>query len=288
MTDNWGFYERRTSNEILRVLVNIGHKSTAPLANYTELLSITVNLYPVRAQSRNNRQFIRQLEQLESNMEQWLKSSADAIYIGRINAATRLEFYYYLSEGRLNAVQLREWLDANWENRAQSYIKTDADWEFYRFLLPDALEEMFVHNAQMIYALIHKGDQITQPRRVYHWLLFQKEAGRADMESRLQKSGYAIERDKESKPEQDDYPYSLVVSRFEDVKLDTVNSRVRELHGFLEGTEARYDGWGAAMRLSRGNRFRLYLKRRKDAARSMLRRMFARHSQANQNQAGKR
>ncbi|NBD26168.1 DUF695 domain-containing protein [Paenibacillus glycinis] len=288
MTDNWGFYERRAGNEQMRVLVNIGYKGTAPPADYSELLSVTVNLYPVRERSRNNKQVIVQLEELESKLEHWLKRTADAVYIGRINAATRLEFYYYLAGGKLSGETLRAWLDEQWPHRAQSYIKPDPEWEFYRFLLPDSLEELFVHNAQMIYALIHKGDKIAEPRNVYHWLLFRADEDRISMEALLQKQGYVIEKEKESQPEQE-YPYPLVISKYEDVRLDTINARVRELHRLLDGRDGRYDGWGSAMKLSAANRFRRYMRRGKESAQSTLRRVFSRgQSQSNQNQPGKR
>ncbi|QHW30715.1 DUF695 domain-containing protein [Paenibacillus rhizovicinus] len=288
MTDNWGFYERRTGSEQMRVLVNIGYKATSPLEEYKDLMSVTVNLYPVRESSRNNRQFILQLEELESKLEHWLNATSEAIYVGRINAATRLEFYYYAKEGRIDGAALREWLDEHWQHRAQSYIKPDPEWEFYRFLLPSPLEELYVHNAQMIYALIHKGDKISEPRNVYHWLLFREDDERLAMEELLQSEGYVIEKDKESKPE-DDFPYPLVISKYEDVRLETVNARVRDLHRLLDGKMGRYDGWGATMRLSTANRFRRYMRRRKEMAHSTLRKVFARggHSHSNQNQTGK-
>ncbi|WP_219835927.1 DUF695 domain-containing protein [Paenibacillus sp. R14(2021)] len=273
-TDNWGFYERLSETEQMRVLINIGYNGSAPLPNYTELLSITVNLYPVRESNRTNRQFVQQLEQLESKLEQWLKSTSGAIYIGRINASTRLEFYYYLEGGRLTDEQLHAWLGANWRFRAQAYRKEDAAWSFYFFLLPSAMEQLFVHNAQMIYALIHKGDNIGEPRNVYHWLLFREDGERSEMEELLEAHGYVIEREKEGKPETD-YPYPLVISKFEDVRLDTINERVRDLYRLLDGRDGRYDGWGAAMRLSRTNRIRRYIRRRVEFAQSTLRKVFA-------------
>ncbi|QHT60053.1 DUF695 domain-containing protein [Paenibacillus lycopersici] len=288
MTDNWGFYERRAGGEQMRVLVNIGHRATAPLEGYTELLSVTVNLYPVRENTRNNRQFIIQLEELEAKLEHWLNGTADAVYVGRINAATRLEFYYYAKEGLTGGNAIRAWLDEHWPHRAQSYSKSDPEWEFYRFLMPSALEELFVHNAQMIYALIHKGDKIAEPRIVYHWLLFREAEDRVEMEELLQSEGYAIEKGKESKPE-DDFPYPLVISKYEDVRLDTINARVRELYQLLDGRAGRYDGWGSTMRLSAAMRFRWYMKRRKEAVQSACRRLFMRgQSQPNQNQPGNR
>ncbi|MFC4809201.1 DUF695 domain-containing protein [Paenibacillus sp. GCM10023250] len=287
MPDNWGFYERRAGGEQLRVLVNTVYKGDEPAAEYPELLSITVNLYPVRDQSKNRRQFIAQLEELESKLESWLENGSGAIYAGRINAATRLEFYYYLPADRPEEEAVRAWLLEHWPHRAQCYVKPDPAWEFYRYLLPDTLEELFVHNAQMIYALIHKGDQIAQPRNVYHWLLFREDEDRLAMERVLEKQGYVIEKEKESKPEQD-YPYPLVISKFEDVKLDTVNARVRELHRLLADRDGRYDGWGAVMRLSPAKRFRRYVRRRKESAHLALRRVLSwRCSQSNQNETSK-
>ena len=151
----------------------------------------------------------------------------------------------------------------SWPHRAQSYIKSDPDWEFYRFLLPNGLEQLFVHNAQMIYALIHKGDQIAHPRKVFHWLLFREEKDRSELTDLLNQQGYSIEKEQESRAEED-YPYPLVISRYEDVRLDTVNARVRDLYRLLGSRDARYEGWGSAMKLSIMNRFRRYMRRRKE------------------------
>ncbi|MBP3962240.1 DUF695 domain-containing protein [Paenibacillus lignilyticus] len=277
MSDNWGFYERRTESEQLRVLINVGFRNSAPLAPYTDLLSITINLYPVRAHNRSNRDFVKQLEQLESKLEQWLKSTAEAIYIGRINAATRLEFYYYTKGESPDLPAIHAWLDQNWPFRAQVYRKADPQWEFYRFMLPDALEELFVHNAQMIYALIHKGDNIGQPRNVYHWLLFREDDDRREIESMLKGLGYVIEKEKEGNPEKG-YPYPLVISRFEDVRLDTVNERVRELHSLLAGSGGRYDGWGSVMKLSAAGRFRRFIRRNLSTFETTLRKLFLRRN----------
>ncbi|RAP75408.1 DUF695 domain-containing protein [Paenibacillus montanisoli] len=275
MTDNWGFYERRTESEQLRVLINAGYKGRAPLTGYTDLLSITINLYPVRAHNRSNREFVKQLEQLESMLEKWLGSKeSEAIYIGRINAATRLEFYYYTKGGKPDHPAINAWLLQNWPFRAQVYRKEDPQWDFYRFLLPDELEEMFVHNAQMIYALIHKGDNVGEPRIVYHWLQFRDDGDRHEIVPVLEELGYVIEKEKEGRPEHG-YPYPLVISRYEDVRLDTVNERVRELHALLAGSGGRYDGWGSVIKLSAAGRVRRFIRRRYSAIETALRKAFA-------------
>jgi regulator of RNase E activity RraB len=260
MTDNWGFYERQTHSEQLRILVNVGHQTSAPLPGYDTLLSISVNLYPVRESNRSRRELIERLERLESSLDHWLKREAEAIYVGRINTPTRLEFYYYGGARVPGDAAIRKWVESNPGFRVQHYTKPDPDWSFYRYLLPDQLEELYMHNAQMIYALIHKGDDIKQPRNVYHWLLFRREKDRQTMETKLRELGYRIEMGKESS-EDDSFPYPLIISRYEDVRLDTVNERVRELHRLASGLEGRYDGWGSVMKLPRVRRLRQHMRK---------------------------
>ncbi|WP_274652435.1 DUF695 domain-containing protein [Paenibacillus humicola] len=271
MTDNWGFYERRSDTEELRVLINVGYKASAPLPGRSALLSVTVNLYPVRERNRSKRDFIRQLERLETQLEQRLKTTADGIYIGRINAATRLEFYYYVRAEMLDKANFEQWIKTAWPFRAEHYVKPDPEWDLYRYLLPDALEELFMHNAQMIYALLHKGDDIKRPRHVYHWLLFRQDEDRRQAESALRGLGYRIEREKEGSPD-DSFPYPLVISKFEDVRLDTVNERVRELYRLISGSGGRYDGWGSVLKLTGLGRLRQQMRKMMDATQAYIRR----------------
>jgi len=158
----------------------------------------------------------------------------------------------------------------HWAYRAQYFSKPDPDWSLYRYLLPDQLEELFMHNAQMIYALIHKGDDIKRPRHVYHWLLFRQDEDRRQAEPALRGLGYRIEREKESSPD-DGFPYPLVISKYDDVRLDTVNERVRELYRVISGLGGRYDGWGSVLKLTGIRRFRQQFRKMIDSLDSYIR-----------------
>ena len=244
MSDNWGFFERKTTNEHMRILVNSSWENEKPQA-LDQLLSVTINLYPIKEHKLTRSEVIKLLEQIEKKLEHIITKNQDAVYIGRINTPRRLEYYYYISsehslEGLAQLTAKQDYF------RMQHYRKTDAEWEFYHFLLPNALEELFIHNAQMVYALLHRGDDIKQPRNVYHWLLFKHVEERLEMRGRLEEMGYRIEDGKSGEP-QKDFPYPLVISRFEDVRLETVNGRVDELYQMLNGS-GKYDGWGAVIK----------------------------------------
>lgn len=258
MTDDWGFFERRSDNEQMRILVNSAwKKEKAP--EHDDLLSVTINLYPVKDYKSSRQAVIRQLEQIENELEETVVAGKDAVYVGRINTARRLEYYFYISpEHTLKGLEAV--IRKHGTYRIQHYRKPDPDWSFYRYLLPTALEELFIHNAQMVYALLHRGDDIKQPRNVYHWLLFKGSEERKRMRGRLEGMGYRIEDGKSGEPEPG-FPYPLVISRFEDVRLETVNGRVDELYQLLNGSGGKYDGWGSVMKQKFQYRFRNGLKR---------------------------
>ncbi|GGF97021.1 DUF695 domain-containing protein [Paenibacillus abyssi] len=260
MAEDWGFFERRTNQEHMRILINCGWKDDEPSAEYTELLSVTVNLLHMMDSKSSKQETVKTLEQLESRLETMLKKELAAVYIGRINTSKRLELYYYLSKERFQKEMVQTLEEEFKQYRVLFYIKSDPDWETYRYMLPSALEEMFIHNAQMVYALIHKGDHIERPRHVYHWLMFQRLDDRKEMKLSAERLGYRIE-EADSSEEQPGYPYSLVVSRWEDVRLETVNERVRELHPLVQQYRGKYDGWGSMMKLSLYQRTKLNLKK---------------------------
>ncbi|MFS0727214.1 DUF695 domain-containing protein [Paenibacillus sp. 1P07SE] len=261
MAENWGFFERRTEQEQMRILVNMGWRDQEHPGAHTELMSATVNLMQLMSDSKDRRQAVRVLERLESQLEEAADAALHAQYVGRINTAKRLEFYYYTTPRQDQDEALRQLRTLFGDYRIVFYSKPDPEWTFYRYLLPDTLEEMYIHNAQMVYALIHKGDHIDRPRQVYHWLLFKQDQDRSVMKAEVEHMGYTVEEGKapEERPE---YPYSLVVSRWEDVRLETVNERVGELHKLVRKVDGHYDGWGAMVRLSWLKRLQLSAGRR--------------------------
>ncbi|QJC53228.1 DUF695 domain-containing protein [Paenibacillus albicereus] len=261
MPDDWGFFERMTeSKEQMRILVNCAWKKETPPSELTRLLSITINLYSVRSRQKKKAAMIAELEKLEQRLEEAVLAGGEAFYAGRINTPKRLEYYYYIASDAV-LEPLENMIREHQGYRLQYYAKPDPQWEFYRFMMPDTLEELFIHNAQMVYALLNRGDDIRQPRNVYHWLLFRDSDDRMMMRMKLEGMGYRIEEGKSGEPEPD-YPYPLVISRYEDVRLETVNGRVDELYRVLGGGGGKYDGWGSVMKQPPLYRLRQWAKKR--------------------------
>jgi hypothetical protein len=246
--EDWGFFERRANGEHLRLLVNSGYKDAYPIQNYHNLMSVTVNVYRLSHSGKKKMDAIAELERWTTQLEGMMRTLGNFHYVGRLHTESKLEFYYYVNESYDDSA-IRALIQSQQDVRAQLYRKLDPDWGFYAFMLPDDREQLLIHNAQMVYALAHYGDQINRQRTVYHWLLFRRNDDRVGIKHTLESMGYRIEEGKKGDPEPD-YPYPLVISRTDDVRLDTLNRRVDELYRLLKGTEGKYDGWGSAMQLS--------------------------------------
>ncbi|MGU3472384.1 DUF695 domain-containing protein [Paenibacillus sp. D51F] len=260
MADDWGFFERHSEDkELMRILVNCAWRQDAHPPGLNQLLSITINLYSIRSRHKNKESMISELERMEHELEEAVQAGGNSVYIGRINTPRRLEYYYYMESGA-SLEPLQKILSSRSGSRLMHYVKPDSEWEFYRYLLPDTLEELFIHNAQMVYALLNRGDDIRRPRNVYHWLLFRDHDGRKLMRMKLETMGYRIEEGKSGEPEPE-YPYPLVISRFEDVRLETVNGRVDELYRMIGAGGGKYDGWGSVMKLTASYRIKAWWKK---------------------------
>ncbi|MBD3917508.1 DUF695 domain-containing protein [Paenibacillus sp. PR3] len=257
--EDWGFFERRANGEHLRLLVNSGYKDAYPIHKYDELMSITVNVYRLSHSGKRKMDAIAELERWTARLEGVMRNTGNYYYVGRLHTESKLEFYYYVNES-FDESSIRAHINSQQDVRAQMYRKPDPEWEFYAFMLPDDREQLLIHNAQMVYALAHHGDQINRQRTVYHWLLFRRNDDRIGIKGTLENMGYRIEEGKKGDPEPD-YPYPLVISRTDDVRLDTLNRRVDELYRLLKGTEGKYDGWGSAMQLSLSARIRAAVRR---------------------------
>jgi len=257
--EDWGFFERRTNSEHLRLLVNSGYRADYPVDSFDELLSVTVNVYRLSHSGKRKADAVLELENWAARLEQVMSGAGEHYYVGRLHTESKLEFYYYVRSD-YDESALRALIRHNADIRAQLYRKPDPEWAFYNYMLPDDREQLLIHNAQMVYALAHHGDRIDRRRTVYHWLLFRHNDDRLGMRQTLERLGYRIEEGKSGDPEPE-YPYPLVISRQDDVKLDTLNRRVDELYRLLNGKEGKYDGWGSAMQLSVPARLKAFWRR---------------------------
>ncbi|GAA3405653.1 DUF695 domain-containing protein [Paenibacillus hodogayensis] len=249
MAKQWDYFNRTTDQkEQMSVLVDAAHAGYAPLPGFTRLLSIVINLYAIATDKKERDSAQAKLGILERRLEHMLAEHTQAIYIGRINTETRLEFYYYAKPGGAPHKKLAERVMALYPNyRWLAAERDDGDWSFYDYLRPNEVEKLYAKNNILLRSLSEKGDRLGIPRHVYHWLRFSTGEELAKAEAGVKRLGYGIvsagmDADKPS------YPHSLIVSKTHPIAIHAMNDSVGELYGLANECGGLYEGWGTDIR----------------------------------------
>jgi Family of unknown function (DUF695)/Regulator of ribonuclease activity B len=153
----------------------------------------------------------------------------------------RLDYFYVndTMDIRANLIQLY-----NTSFKEYPYIiaiNKDPEWRAYReFLYPKEESLEYMDNQKIAIILIQKGDNLSSPRPVTHYLYFSIKKNRTDFAKQIKLLGYKIERNNIYNPNSNKgkYPYLLSISRTE--KPDPVNMSKHTLE--LKKAAAKLDG----------------------------------------------
>lgn len=249
MAKQWDYFHRTTDRqEHMSVLVDAAYAKTAPLGGYTRLVSIVINLYAIATDKGERNAAQSKLGVLERQLENRFAERWNAVYIGRINTDTRLEFYYYAADTGEELQQQAEQAMAAYPNyRWVASEREDADWSFYRYLRPNDIEKLYVKNNVLIQSLSEKGDRLGLARDVYHWLRFRNGDDMRKAADNAKRLGYVVV-NAEVDGERPAYPHTLIISKHHPLALGAMNDYVTELYDLAKSFAGLYDGWGADIR----------------------------------------
>jgi regulator of RNase E activity RraB len=250
MTEDWNLFERNEGNEPMMIFMNTGLKETAPLAGFSRLIAVIFNMYSLWDAAANSSKGAQDLfYSLEDKLMRRLQDSKLAVYVGRISVQNKMELYFYADESKDWEPKLSEIMVDFPSFRYYTSVKEDADWSFYREeMYPKPLEEQWMRNAKISYALNQHGDRADIVRVVEHWLHFTSKVGMDEVKGKARELGYHIvnaEKDTSKKM----YPYVLQLSKRHALDLPTINEVTKELFILTDKAGGVYDGWGTKLKL---------------------------------------
>jgi regulator of RNase E activity RraB len=250
MTEDWNLFERNEGNEPMMIFMNTGLKETAPLAGFTRLIAVIFNMYSLWDAAGNSSKGAQDLfYSLEDKLMRRMQASKLAVYVGRISVQNKMELYFYADESEDWESKLNELMVDFPTFRYYTSVKEDADWTFYRDeMYPRPLEEQWMRNAKISYALSHHGDRVDIVRLVEHWLHFTSKIGMDEVKGKARELGYQVvnaEKDSSKKM----YPYVLQLSKRHSLDLPTINKVTKELFTLTDKAGGVYDGWGTKLEL---------------------------------------
>jgi hypothetical protein len=172
MPEQWDFYMMRVDNKPASVFGNFGLAGEAPKQDKPWLLLVFVQLKFPNDDGLTTKEEADDLWKLEDALVSAVQQQLDAEFVGRITTDSRRDFFFYAPrEQSLDVVVAGALAPLGYS--FDSDARRDPDWRFYfDTLYPSPVDWNVILNRRVIKNLIDNGDDLSQPRRVHHYVFF--------------------------------------------------------------------------------------------------------------------
>ena len=241
MTDNWKPYLCNVNGKPASILVNLGLRESVPISSKPWLLWVWVYFQSPRPDGLSDGKEAPTLYKIEDALAPSLARECQAILSGRITTEGRRELYFYgeAKEGFSKVVK-----DAMKSFEAYKFDvgeQEDSSWNQYLNVLypsPEDLER--IANADLLEKLVERGDVLTVPRKVQHWMSFRSEQSRALFREAATGAGYGIVGEYDSDRE---FSFGISITRTQSIERDLIDQTVIELLRLCAAFDGDYEGW---------------------------------------------
>lgn len=246
MEDNWKSYLCRVNDKLASILVNLALRDVAPVLSKRWLLWTWVYFKSPRPDGLSDGGEAPTLYKIEDALTSRVSGKCGAILSGRITTQGRREFYYYgeTAEGFEGAV--RDALADFKGYRFDMGEQKDETWDQYLTVLYPSPEDLQrILNRDLLDVLSEKGDVLTVPREVQHWMYFRSKSARALFLEEAANAGFRIV--SPELPAEGELPFGVSVARTQSVEQNGVDKTVIELcishSGLTANTTAGKHRW---------------------------------------------
>jgi uncharacterized protein (TIGR01619 family) len=241
MTDNWKPYLCNVNGKLASVLVNLGLRESVPISSKPWLLWVWVYFQSPRPDGLSDGREAPTLYKIEDALAPSLTRECRAILSGRITTAGRREFYFYgeTSDGFDNAV--RDAMKGFEGYKFDLGEREDSSWNQYLNVLYPSMENLErIANMDLLDGLVKRGDVLTVPREIQHWMSFRSEQSRALFREAATGAGYGITGEHESDGE---FPFGISITRTQSIEQQLIDQTVIELLRLCGTFNGDYEGW---------------------------------------------
>ena len=124
------------------------------------------------------------------------------------------------------------------------FIKRDKKWEYYfSNLFRKNITEDFIIDHQYLGELVSKGDDLSEKRKISHWIYFNSEKRRAKFIKAIKTFEFTI--DSLNYKQEKNYKYELQISRKNNVDPNSISKLTQMLKNLSTTGHGIYDGWKA-------------------------------------------
>lgn len=241
--NDWGNYVIEKEKGIMAVTVNYKYMSAKP--NYKNLVLVG---------KRTSKCFKNGTPNAEGLEEIYDFSDAVAYEMNKLSKKNRLVgiltyqctgFDVYYVKDTLNVRNKIDSLYKNDFSNSKNYlvISRDKRWNYYKeALYPKDVSEDFFMSQDLLNQLFFEGIDLTQKRKVNHYLYFKKEKNRKNFLEKIKTIDFKV--DSLNFKKDKDYPFELQMSREDQLKPTFIAELSKVLRIYALSNKGYYDGWG--------------------------------------------
>lgn len=126
----------------------------------------------------------------------------------------------------------------------ESNVVKDAKWSFYELqLCPNELEACHIQSDKIIFLLQEEGDDITIPREVEHYAVFDTSTQKERFIESAQQHGFSFKDDIAN----DEYEHGVALVKVHSPNEEDVKKNVEELFELIKKEHGFYEGWSTTL-----------------------------------------
>ena len=241
--ENWDFFFTEIAENPASISLDLGLNRIAPVKESPVLLTAEIEMKDPQDNGLSSKSESEKLFEIEDTLHDELVKLPGSIKAGRVTTDGARLLYYYVSNGPEAKKAAKSALKKFSSYTADIYTENDAKWDKYKeYLYPSGYEMHTIMNRHVVENLRSKGDDLSIPREVDHYIFFSTESGKSAFLNAAEKLGYkkTSERVNEKNPE---HPITLRVTRTDAVEYNEVCDYTSELYDLAEEHDGVYDGW---------------------------------------------
>ena len=240
---DWDFYFSNVDDVLGSFCLDLGLSKIAPLTDKPYLVWISVKMNYPREDGLSSNEEFETLNSIEDRLNEFISNNHNAISVGRLTTNGNRDFYFYFGDTALYDKTISEAMVAYPSYSFDFGIKQDENWSsYFDFIYPNPRQFQSIQNRRVVDNLEENGDALTKARPVDHWLYFKTDNDRQNFLNKIEYLKFDIvAKDKDTSIV--GTPFTLQLSRVDNVDIDSVNEYVLELWETANECNGEYDGW---------------------------------------------
>lgn len=245
--EDWDNYIMEVNRKPVSVVVDLGLKKNAPMADRPYVIIVRTQLASPDANGQPGKSELGKLEAMENGLEAAMKRHFGAIYAGRFTQRGIRELYFYA----MDTLRFRDQVGAVMSGfRDYPYLcqaREDSCWTNYlQVLYPSDKDLEIIMNRRQLDELAARGDGLKASRRIDHFFLFSKAAKREEFLKARLRDGYILGEMNEL-PEGKSRRYALRMHRDDTPTYAGISTLFLPLWEEAKKSQGRYVGWETAV-----------------------------------------